>query len=190
MCRESDSDRRGERHEDNDRAIYIGGDRESHHRHGESGENRGDAPTIELVFGYNRSNRSALLKRFLARANQLIAGAKPDADFLSVPQSKPHACGHSRKEEGNHVSCGQGKNEAPGSRPADSRAGRTERALEAAYCRSSPRCVARSAGSWPRPSMTISAAISAAMGVRPRFEAQARTAGADDLIEIVRSYLK
>jgi LysR family hca operon transcriptional activator len=47
---------------------------------------RGDAPTIELVLGYNRSNTSALLKRFLARADQLIASvAKPDADSLSVP---------------------------------------------------------------------------------------------------------
>jgi LysR family transcriptional regulator, hca operon transcriptional activator len=47
---------------------------------------QGDAPTIELVLGYNRSNTSALLKRFLAQANQLIAGvAKPDAEFLSVP---------------------------------------------------------------------------------------------------------
>jgi len=47
---------------------------------------QGDAPTIELVLGYNRSNTSALLKRFLARADQLIASvAKPDADFLSLP---------------------------------------------------------------------------------------------------------
>jgi LysR family transcriptional regulator, hca operon transcriptional activator len=47
---------------------------------------QGDAPTIELVLGYNRSNTSALLKRFLTRAEQLIASvAKPDADFLSLP---------------------------------------------------------------------------------------------------------
>jgi LysR family hca operon transcriptional activator len=47
---------------------------------------QGDAPTIELVLGYSRSNTSALLKRFLARADQLVASvAKPDADFLSVP---------------------------------------------------------------------------------------------------------
>jgi LysR family transcriptional regulator, hca operon transcriptional activator len=46
---------------------------------------QGDAPTIELVLGYSRSNTSALLKRFLARADELIARvAKPDADFLSV----------------------------------------------------------------------------------------------------------
>src|SRR6202161_1835689 len=47
---------------------------------------QGEAPTIELVLGYNRSNTSALLKRFLARADQLIASvAKPDADSLSLP---------------------------------------------------------------------------------------------------------
>jgi LysR family transcriptional regulator, hca operon transcriptional activator len=45
---------------------------------------QGDAPTIELVLGYSRSNTSALLKRFLARADQLIARvARPGADFLS-----------------------------------------------------------------------------------------------------------
>ena len=47
---------------------------------------QGEVPTIELVLGYSRSNTSALLKRFLGRADQLIASvAKPDADFLSVP---------------------------------------------------------------------------------------------------------
>jgi LysR family hca operon transcriptional activator len=44
---------------------------------------QGEAPTIELVLGYSRSNTSALLKRFLARADQLIASvAKADADFF------------------------------------------------------------------------------------------------------------
>src|SRR5229473_935347 len=44
---------------------------------------QGDEPTIELVLGYSRSNTSALLKRFLARTDQLIARvAKPDTDFL------------------------------------------------------------------------------------------------------------
>jgi LysR family hca operon transcriptional activator len=46
---------------------------------------QGDAPTIELVLGYSRSNTSALLKRFLARTDQLVAHvAKPNADFLSA----------------------------------------------------------------------------------------------------------
>jgi LysR family hca operon transcriptional activator len=33
----------------------------------------GDVPTIELVIGYSRANTSALLKRFLARTDELIA---------------------------------------------------------------------------------------------------------------------
>jgi LysR family hca operon transcriptional activator len=34
---------------------------------------QGEAPTIDLVIGYNRSNSSALLKRFLSRADELVA---------------------------------------------------------------------------------------------------------------------
>ena len=46
---------------------------------------QGETPTIELVLGYSRSNTSALLKRFLARADELLARvATPDAQFLSV----------------------------------------------------------------------------------------------------------
>ena len=33
----------------------------------------GEAPTIDLVLGYSRSNTSALLKRFLSRADELVA---------------------------------------------------------------------------------------------------------------------
>ena len=33
---------------------------------------QGEAPTIDLVMGYNRANTSALLKRFLARADELV----------------------------------------------------------------------------------------------------------------------
>jgi hypothetical protein len=48
---------------------------------------QGDVPTIELVLGYSRSNTSALLKRFLAQADQLIARVvKPGAEFLSAPE--------------------------------------------------------------------------------------------------------
>jgi LysR family hca operon transcriptional activator len=44
---------------------------------------QGDVPTIELFLGYSRSNTSALLKRFLARADQLVASvAKPDTDHV------------------------------------------------------------------------------------------------------------
>lgn len=34
---------------------------------------KGEPPTIDLVMGYNRSNTSPLLKRFLARADELVA---------------------------------------------------------------------------------------------------------------------
>ena len=34
---------------------------------------QGEPPTIDLVMGYNRSNTSALLKRFLSRADELVA---------------------------------------------------------------------------------------------------------------------
>jgi len=34
---------------------------------------KGEPPTIELMMGYNRSNTSPLLKRFLARADELVA---------------------------------------------------------------------------------------------------------------------
>ena len=36
---------------------------------------RGEAPTIDLVLGYSRSNTSPLLKRFLARTDELVARA-------------------------------------------------------------------------------------------------------------------
>jgi LysR family hca operon transcriptional activator len=37
---------------------------------------QGEIPTIDLVLGYNKSNTSPLLKRFLARADELIARAQ------------------------------------------------------------------------------------------------------------------
>ena len=36
----------------------------------------GEPPTVDLVMGYNKSNTSALLKRFLARADDLVAGVR------------------------------------------------------------------------------------------------------------------
>jgi LysR family transcriptional regulator, hca operon transcriptional activator len=46
---------------------------------------QGEVPIIELFLGYSRSNTSALLKRFLALADQLVARvAKPDVDALSA----------------------------------------------------------------------------------------------------------
>jgi LysR family hca operon transcriptional activator len=38
---------------------------------------QGEAPTIDLVMGYNRSNSSPLLKRFLARTDELVARVSP-----------------------------------------------------------------------------------------------------------------
>jgi LysR family transcriptional regulator, hca operon transcriptional activator len=40
---------------------------------------QGDAPTIDLVLGYSRSNTSALLKRFLSRADELVARVRPSS---------------------------------------------------------------------------------------------------------------
>ena len=34
---------------------------------------QGEAPTIDLVMGYSRSNTSPLLKRFLSRTDELVA---------------------------------------------------------------------------------------------------------------------
>lgn len=38
----------------------------------------GEPPTIDLVMGYNRSNTSSLLKRFLSRTDELIAGVQKE----------------------------------------------------------------------------------------------------------------
>jgi LysR family transcriptional regulator, hca operon transcriptional activator len=40
---------------------------------------QGQPPTIDLVLGYNRSNSSPLLKRFLARADELVARVSQQA---------------------------------------------------------------------------------------------------------------
>jgi len=47
---------------------------------------QGEPPTIDLVMGYSRSNTSALLKRFVSRAEELVAGVmqKSGADGLWV----------------------------------------------------------------------------------------------------------
>ena len=36
----------------------------------------GEPPTVDLVLGYSKSNTSALLKRFLVRADDLVAGVQ------------------------------------------------------------------------------------------------------------------
>jgi LysR family hca operon transcriptional activator len=41
---------------------------------------RGDAPTIDLVVGYNKANRSPILKLFLSRVDDLSARISGKAD--------------------------------------------------------------------------------------------------------------
>jgi len=45
---------------------------------------QGEPPTIELVMGYNRSNTSPLLKRFVSRADELVAGIRKQNSGKSV----------------------------------------------------------------------------------------------------------
>ena len=42
---------------------------------------QGEAPTIDLVMGYNKSNTSPLLKRFLLKTNDLIARVRQQSDI-------------------------------------------------------------------------------------------------------------
>jgi LysR family transcriptional regulator, hca operon transcriptional activator len=44
----------------------------------------GEAPTIDLVMGYNKSNTSPLLKKFLLRADELASGRPGDEDTRGV----------------------------------------------------------------------------------------------------------
>ncbi len=37
---------------------------------------QGETPTVDLVMGYNKSNTSALLKRFLFHADELVASVQ------------------------------------------------------------------------------------------------------------------
>jgi LysR family hca operon transcriptional activator len=45
---------------------------------------QGEPPTIDLVMGYNKSNTSPLLKRVVARADELVAGVQKQNSFKSV----------------------------------------------------------------------------------------------------------
>jgi LysR family hca operon transcriptional activator len=47
----------------------------------------GEVPTIELVMGYNKSNTSALLKKFLLRADELAANG-PQVQRSSIRTMK------------------------------------------------------------------------------------------------------
>jgi LysR family hca operon transcriptional activator len=45
---------------------------------------QGEPPTIDLVMGYNKSNTSALLNRFVSRADELVAGVQKRNSLKSV----------------------------------------------------------------------------------------------------------
>jgi LysR family transcriptional regulator, hca operon transcriptional activator len=46
---------------------------------------RGEVPTIDLMMGYNKSNTSPLLKRFLLRADELVhRGSSGEASSRTV----------------------------------------------------------------------------------------------------------
>ena len=45
---------------------------------------QGDPPTIDLMMGYNKSNTSSLLKRFLSRADELIASVQKQYSLKPV----------------------------------------------------------------------------------------------------------
>jgi LysR family hca operon transcriptional activator len=51
----------------------------------------GEPPTIDLVMGYSRSNTSALLKRFVSRADELAASVskKANQETLICRQDAP-----------------------------------------------------------------------------------------------------
>jgi LysR family hca operon transcriptional activator len=46
---------------------------------------QGEAPTIELALGYNKSNTSPLLKRFLAKSDELVARVQRKPKLESAP---------------------------------------------------------------------------------------------------------
>ena len=45
---------------------------------------QGEPPTIDLMLGYNKSNTSPVLKRFLSRADELVVGVSQKQRFLPV----------------------------------------------------------------------------------------------------------
>jgi len=50
---------------------------------------KGDAPTVDLVLGYRKSNQSPILKLLLSRLDELVARASnryvPNRQLLSIP---------------------------------------------------------------------------------------------------------
>jgi LysR family hca operon transcriptional activator len=50
---------------------------------------KGDAPTIDLVIGYDKSNASPTLKLFLARSVELVAGESTEAAITANSTERP-----------------------------------------------------------------------------------------------------
>jgi LysR family hca operon transcriptional activator len=44
---------------------------------------QGEPPTIDLVMGYNKSNTSPLLKRFVSRADESVASVQKQSSVSS-----------------------------------------------------------------------------------------------------------
>jgi LysR family hca operon transcriptional activator len=49
---------------------------------------QGEAPTIDLVIGYNRANTSSLLKVFLSKVDELIARGRGSTLNMRSPEGR------------------------------------------------------------------------------------------------------
>ena len=49
---------------------------------------QGESPTIDLMMGYNKSNSTPLLKRFLYRAEEIVAHVSQKENLLSTKKRK------------------------------------------------------------------------------------------------------
>ena len=49
---------------------------------------QGESPTIDLMMGYNKSNTTPLLKRFLSRADEIVEHVSQKENLLSAKKGK------------------------------------------------------------------------------------------------------
>ncbi|MFY9984828.1 MAG: hypothetical protein WAK31_08715 [Chthoniobacterales bacterium] len=49
---------------------------------------QGESPTIDLMMGYNNSNSTPLLKRFLSRADEIVEHVSQKENLLSAKKRK------------------------------------------------------------------------------------------------------
>jgi LysR family transcriptional regulator, hca operon transcriptional activator len=49
---------------------------------------QGESPTIDLMMGYNKSNSTPLLKRFLSRADEIVEHVSQKENLLSAKKRK------------------------------------------------------------------------------------------------------